>query len=147
MAPVGFTLKVVAFGATKPVVNTFIFVERDEDEAAQHLRTIIRNEVADANNGIEFSATDDEINQIIGSGGSNLRRMLDPPLRVFPPQFEEVIVKIMPTIPAQAEEEEEEGKIVDLVEENKEVMTFLQSKYTMDHVRDFQERFENRSMG
>ena len=64
MARVEFTLKVVTFGDKKPFVNNYLFI--DGDEAAHHLRTVIKNEVNKAKDGIVFNAVDDEISEIIG---------------------------------------------------------------------------------
>ena len=143
MARVEFTLKVVTFGDKKPFVNNYLFI--DGDEAAHHLRTVIKNEVNKAKDGIVFNAADDEISEIIGSGGVNIASMLDRPVYLFPPKFKEVSVKIYSTPPSQGVEEDE--NVVDLVVENKVVMTFLKPKYSMEHVTDFQNRFEKRSGG
>ena len=81
MARVEFTLKVVTFGDKKPFVPNYLFI--DGDEAAHHLRTVIKNKVNKAKDGIVFNAADDEISEIIGSGGVIIAGMLDRPVYLF----------------------------------------------------------------
>ena len=71
--------------------------------------------------------------------------MLDRPLKVFPPRFKDVNVKILCS--STSADAKKDDKVVDLLEENKVVMTFLTAKYSMDHVSDFKHRYQNRSGG
>ena len=142
--PVEFLLNVNRFGGGR-IVSSYVYYSEEEDEFNKHLRTVIREEVCAAKNGIAFTATDEEIIDVIGTGGANIRKMLDRPLKVFPPRFKEVNVKILcSSTSADAKKDDE---VVDLVEENKVVMTFLNAKYSMDHVHDFIHRFQNRPGG
>ena len=91
---VEFLLNVNQFGGGRIVSSYIYYSEEDRDELDKHLRTVIREEVCAAKNGIAFTATDEEIIDIIGTGGANIRKMLDRPLKVFPPRFKDVNVKI-----------------------------------------------------
>ena len=98
--PTSFLLKVVEFGG-KEVVNDFLYFddEGDKDELTKHLRTIIKERVVSAKRDATFGASNDEILEIIGSGGANIRSMLDRPLSVFPSQFDKI--KEIPRLEAQ----------------------------------------------
>ena len=94
-----------------------------------------------------FEASDEQILEIIGKGGANIRSMLDRPLSVFPPRFDEVKVKIIICSAQVEEEEDKDEEMVDLVDENTEVTSFLESEFTIDEIEDFQQRYSNRSVG
>ena len=114
--PTSFLLKVVEFGG-KEVVNDFLYFddEGDKDELTKHLRTIIKERVVSAKRDATFDASNDEILEIIGSGGANIRSMLDRPLSVFPSRFDEIKVKII-ICSAQADEgEDKDEEMVDLM--------------------------------
>ena len=80
--PTSLSLKVVEFGG-KEVVNDFLYFddEGDKDKLTKHLRTIIKERVISAKRDATFGASNDEILEIIGSGGANIRSMLDRPTR------------------------------------------------------------------
>ena len=138
----------VEFGG-KEVVNDFLYFddEGNKDELTKHLRTIIKEQVVSAKRDATFDASNDEILEIIGSGGANIRSMLDRPLSVFPSRFDEIKVKII-IYSAQADEEEDKDEeMVDLVDKNVVVTSFLDSEFTIDEIDAFQQRFSGRNVG
>ena len=146
--PTSFLLKVVELRG-KEVVNDYLYFDEldDRDDLTKHLRTVIKERVVSAKRDDAFEASDEQILEIIGKGGVNIRSMLDRPLSVFPRRFDEIKVKII-ICSAQAEEEEDKDEeMVDLVDENKVVTSFLESEFTIDEIEDFQQRYSNRSVG
>ena len=146
--PTSFLLKVVELGG-KEVVNDYLYFDEldDRDDLTKHLRTVIKERVVSAKRDDAFEASDEQILEIIGKGGVNIRSMLDRPLSVFPRRFDEIKVKII-ICSAQAEEEEDKDEeMVDLVDENTVVTSFLESEFTIDEIEDFQQRYSNRSVG
>ena len=124
--PTLFLLKVVEFGG-KEVVNDFLYFddEGDKDELTKHLRTIIKEQVVSTKRDATFDASNDEILEIIGSGGANIRSMLDRPLSVFPLRFDEIKVKIIICSAQADKEEDKDEEMVDLMDENVVVTSFL----------------------
>ena len=146
--PTSFLLKVVELGG-KEVVNNYLYFDEldNRDDLTKHLRTVIKERVVSAKRDDAFEASDEQILEIIGKGGANIRSMLDRPLSVFPRRFDEIKVKII-ICSAQAEEEEDKDEeMVDLVDENTVVTSFLESEFTIDEIEDFQQRYSNRSVG
>ena len=88
---------------------------------------------------------DVRIKKIIGTGGVDLSAMLDRPLYVFPKQFNDVNVTIYTSISNMLSNNKKET--VDLIDKNKEVLTMLTSRFTLDEIYNFQIRFKNRSNG
>ena len=68
---VEFLLNVNQFGGGR-IVSSYIYYSEEEDELNKHLRTVIREEVCAAKNGIAFTATDDKIVDIIGTDNTNI---------------------------------------------------------------------------
>ena len=82
------------------------------------MRTIIKEQVVSAKRDATFDASNDKILEIIGSGGANIRSMLDRPLSVFPSRFDKIKVKIIICSAQADEEEDKDEEMVNLVDEN-----------------------------
>ena len=138
MAPTGnmrfLTLKVFSFGSSsKPLIDNLFLV--DEVTGARYLRDLIKDAVTEKDNNIEFNATDGEIQKIVGNGGTDLSALLDHPSNVVPAQFNTLHVTIIPS--GAVDDKDEDPEIVDIVEENKVEMTFLESEFSLEEVKSF----------
>ena len=138
--PIAFTLKVFLFGEKDAVLNKYMFID-DQSELAYPLHKIIKDEVNEVRLIEEHDKFDGKIKSIIGRGGVDLSRMLDKPVYLFPKQFSEINVTIYSSVAESLDKKKE--KLVNLVEENKRVMTLLTSKFTLEEVHEFQRHFRN----
>ena len=141
---VSFVLKVFIFGEETAVINKYIFID-DEEKMSLPLRIIIRDELNEVIRINNIDGGGDKVKMIIGTGGVDLSLMLDRPLYVFPKQFNDVNVTIY--IPTSGNLDKNKKEAVDLIEENKEVMTMLTSHFTFNEIYNFQIRFKNRLNG
>ena len=123
------TLKVFYFGSSsKPLIDKLFIV--DEATGAKYLRDLIKDAVNEKDDKIEFDAKDGEIQTIVGNGGTDLSALLDHPSNLVPAQFNTLHVTIIPS-GAVADNKDEDPEIVDIVEENKVEMTFLESEFSL----------------
>ena len=133
------TLKVFSFGSSsKPLIDKLFIV--DEATGAKYLRDLIKDAVNEKDDKIEFDAKDGEIQKIVGNGGTDLSALLDHPSNLVPAQFNTLHVTIIPSGTA-ADDKDEDPEIIDIVEENKVEMTFLESEFSLEEVKSFQEAY------
>ena len=144
MMLITFIFKVFNFGQEKAIINKYIFID-DEEKLSSPLKMFIRDEVHEFRRLNNIDLGDVRIKRIIGTGGVNLSAMSDRPLYLFPKQFNDVNVTIY--TPASSMSRNNKKEAVDLIDENKEVMTMLTSRFTFDEIYNFQIRFKNRTNG
>ena len=138
------TLKVFSFGSlSKPLIDKLFIV--DEATGARYLRDLIKDAVNEKYDKIEFDAKDGEIQKIVGNGGTDLSALLDHPSNLVPAQFNTLHVTIIPS--GAVDDKDNDPEIVDIVEENKVEMTFLESEFSLEEVQSFQEAYENMTVG
>ena len=139
------TLKVFYFGsASKPLIDKLFIM--DEATGAKYLRDLIKDAVNEKDDKIDFNAKDGEIQKIVGNGGTDLSALLDHPSNLVPAQFNTLHVTIIPS-GAVANDKDEDPKIVDIMEENRVGMTFLESEFSLEEVKLFQEAYKNMTVG
>ena len=139
-----FIFKVFIFGQEKAIINKYIFID-DDEKLSSSLKIFIRDELHEFRRLNNIDVGDVIIKKIIGTGGVDLSVMLDRPLYVFPKQFNDVDVTIY--APTSNMLYKNNREVVDLIDENKEVMTMLTSCFTFDEIYNFQIRFKNRLNG
>ena len=135
------TLKIFPFGSSnsKPLVDKLVVVD---DASDIHFRCVIRDAVNENNGGeLQF-----EIQKIVGTGGTDLNTLLGYPLKCLPVKFDVIHVTIIPN-GAASEEDSKEQDVVDIMEENKVEMTFLEPQHSLEEVTLFQESYANMTVG
>ena len=139
------TLKVFSFGSSsKPLIDKLIIM--DEATGVRYLRDLIKDAVKEKDDKIDFNAKDDEIQKIVGNGGTDISALLNHPSNLVPAQFNALHVTIIPSVYV-ADDNVEDPEIVDLMEENKVEMTFLESEFSLEEVESFQEAYRNMTVG
>lgn len=94
---------------------------------------------------LQFNAEDEEIKTIIGTGGTDLTALLDHPTKILPTQYDTILATIFPAAAVEADEEEHDA--IDIMEESKVEMSFLEPDWNLEEVKSFQQAYENRTVG
>lgn len=139
------TIKVSLFGSSskKPAVDKLLIL--DDETGATPLRTLLREAVLEKHGELQFNAEDEEIKTIIGTGGTDLTALLDHPTKILPTQYDTILATIFPAAAVEADEEEHDA--IDIMEESKVEMSFLEPDWNLEEVKSFQQAYENRTVG
>ena len=141
---ISFTLKAFLSGKQHPFLNTFIFKDSN-DELSQHFRHMLRDTIKKTEEGMFFDGSDNQIKELIGTGNVSIHSMLDRPLYVFPPQFTDIKIVLLNF--NENSDELTTYCTVDLVEDNKQIMSFLSTNFSMENVSIFIDRYKKRDCG
>ena len=140
---ISFTSKAFLSGKQHPFINSLIFIDTNYS-LSQHFRHLLRDEIKKLEKYF-FDGSENQIKEFIGTGNLSIHTMLDRPLRVFPYQLKDVNIAIINFY----EKPNESTKYcsVDLAEDNKQVMSFLSTNYSIENIRSFIDSYKNRDCG
>ena len=134
------------FGSSskKPAVDKLLIL--DEETGATPLRTLLREAVLEKHDKLQFKAEDEEIKTITGTGGTDLTALLDHPTKFLPTQYDSILATIIPAA-AAVDADEEEHDVIDIMEESRVEMSFLEPDFSFEEVKSFQQAYADRTVG
>ena len=139
------TIKVSLFGSSskKPAVDKLLIL--DDETGATPLRMLLREAVLEKHDKLQFKAEDEEIKTITRTGGTDLTALLDHPIKFLPTHYDSILATIIPA--AAVDADEEEHGVIDIMEESRVEMSFLEPDCSFEEVKSFQQAYANRTVG
>ena len=138
-APAYVKIRVFLIGVQKPIIDKLTEVERPSTTS---LRMLIDGIMKKEKSTLCFNA-DDHITKVL-DGTTDLVDMLDRPVSLTLRFMGGNVISVSTTATNASNASTKSKKPIDLMEENRTEMHMVESKYSLEHVHDFQQRFLNK---